>query len=91
MNTLTKMALGLIGQLRPEAPTGDGSPALLLPPPDRAGGVPLMQGFSKSVRIGHRFERAEVLPGLLKMPDGVFDLHHFRAQSRSEVHVFLQS
>ena len=47
MNPLTKMALGLIGQLRPEAPTGDGSPALLLPPPDRAGGVPLMQALAQ--------------------------------------------
>ncbi len=47
MNTLTKMALGLIGQLRPEAPTGDGSPDLLLPPPDRAGGVPLMQALAR--------------------------------------------
>ena len=32
MNPLTKMALGLIGQLRPEPPTGDGSPVLALPP-----------------------------------------------------------
>ena len=28
MNTLTKMALGLIGQLQPYTPTGDGSQAL---------------------------------------------------------------
>lgn len=47
MNPLTKMALGLIGQLRPEAPTGDGTPVVVLPPPDRAGGVPLMQALAR--------------------------------------------
>lgn len=31
MNTLTKMALGLIGQLQPHSPTGDGSQAVTLP------------------------------------------------------------
>lgn len=30
MNTLTKMALGLIGQLQPHPPTGDGSQAVAL-------------------------------------------------------------
>ena len=30
MNTLTKMALGLIGQLHPHPPTGDGSQAVAL-------------------------------------------------------------
>ena len=47
MNPLTKMALGLIGQLRPEAPTGDGTPVVVLPPPDRAGGVPLMHALAR--------------------------------------------
>ena len=42
MNPLTKMALGLMGQLRPEPPTGDGSPLLAFPPPRREAGMPLM-------------------------------------------------
>lgn len=47
MNPLTKMALGLIGQLRPEPPTGDGSPVLALPPPRQGGGLPLMQALAR--------------------------------------------
>ena len=47
MNPLTKMALGLIGQLRPEPPTGDGSPVLALPPPRQGGGLPLMHALAR--------------------------------------------
>ena len=47
MNPLTKMALGLIGQLRPEPPTGDGSPVLALPPLRQGGGLPLMQALAR--------------------------------------------
>lgn len=47
MNTLTKMALGLIGQLRPEPATGDAASTTHLPPADTAGGVPLMQALSQ--------------------------------------------
>lgn len=43
MNTLTKMALGLIGQLRPEPATGDAASTTHLPPANTAGGLPLMQ------------------------------------------------
>ncbi len=46
MNMLTKMALGLIGQMRPDAPTGDSSPAVVLPPPQTQGGLPLMQALT---------------------------------------------
>ncbi len=46
MNMLTKMALGLIGQMRPDAPTGDSSPAVVLPPPQTQGGLPLMQALA---------------------------------------------
>jgi len=42
MNTLTKLALGLIGQLKPLAPVGDIASALVLLPPTRSGGKPLM-------------------------------------------------
>jgi SagB-type dehydrogenase family enzyme len=43
MNTLTKLALGLMGQLRPQAPAGDAASTLKLPPPHRRGGQPLME------------------------------------------------
>jgi nitroreductase len=52
MNPLTKMALGLIGQLRAEPPSGDGSPALVLPPPRVGEGLPLMQALA--LRQSHR-------------------------------------
>jgi SagB-type dehydrogenase family enzyme len=45
MNTLTKLALGLIGQLRPQASQGDAASALPLPPPQTEGGMPLMQAL----------------------------------------------
>lgn len=47
MNLLTKMALGLIGQLHPDAPSGDGSLAVVLPPPQMQGGLPLMQALAR--------------------------------------------
>ena len=47
MNTLTKMALGLIGQLKPEPVVGDAASTRALPPANRAGGVPLMQALSQ--------------------------------------------
>ncbi|MBI5257215.1 MAG: SagB/ThcOx family dehydrogenase [Burkholderiales bacterium] len=45
MNTLTKLALGLMGQLTPQAPQGDPARAIKLPPPHRRGGMPLMQAL----------------------------------------------
>lgn len=45
MNTLTKMALGMIGQLRPQPAQGDAACVLTLPPPQTEGGAPLMQAL----------------------------------------------
>ena len=45
MNTLTKMAFGMIGQLRPQPAQGDAASALILPPPQTEGGLPLMQAL----------------------------------------------
>ena len=45
MNTLTKMALGLMGQLRPLPATGDTADTVSLPPPATSGGLPLMQAL----------------------------------------------
>ncbi|MCA3243200.1 MAG: SagB/ThcOx family dehydrogenase [Rubrivivax sp.] len=52
MNTLTKLALGLIGQNRPRPAAGDGSVSMPLPPPRRDGSLPLMQALAlrQSVR-----------------------------------------
>jgi SagB-type dehydrogenase family enzyme len=47
MNTLTKLALGLIGQLQPRPATGDGTPAIRLPPPRRRAGAPLLQALAQ--------------------------------------------
>jgi len=45
MSTLTKLALGMIGQLRPALPTNPAAPTIKLPLPRRAGGLPLMQAL----------------------------------------------
>ncbi len=47
MNTLTKMALGLIGQLKPQPVQGNTQSALKLPPAQTDGGLPLMQALHK--------------------------------------------
>lgn len=47
MNTLTKMALGLMGQLKPLPPVGNGASSIKLPPAHMAGGAPLMLALSQ--------------------------------------------
>jgi len=47
MNTLTKLALGLMGQLKPQASKGDAPPTLALPPPCCRGGLPLMDALQR--------------------------------------------
>lgn len=47
MNTLTKLARGLIGQLKPQPAQGDAAAVLSLPPPRTEGGMPLMQALSR--------------------------------------------
>ena len=47
MNTLTKLALGLIGQNRPRAATGEARASLHLPAPRIDGGLPLMQTLAR--------------------------------------------
>jgi len=46
MSTLTKLALGLMGRLRPAPALGDGAATLALPAPDRSGGLPLMAALA---------------------------------------------
>ncbi len=47
MNTLTKLALGLMGQWPTRAAIGDGATAIELPAPDLQGGRPLMQALAR--------------------------------------------
>jgi nitroreductase len=47
MNTLTKLALGLMGQLRPQPPVGAATTTLKLPPCNASGGMPLMEALRK--------------------------------------------
>jgi nitroreductase len=60
VNTLTKLALGLIGQLTPLPPIGDTATTLALPPAKRSGGVPLMQALQ------HRASQREFAPKALR-------------------------
>ena len=47
MSTLTKVALGVMGQLRPRPAKGDAKAAIKLPAPDKRGGVPLMAALAR--------------------------------------------
>jgi len=47
MNTLTKMALGLIGQLKAEPAVGDAAGTTYLPAANITGGLPLMQALAQ--------------------------------------------
>lgn len=47
MNTVTKLALGMMGRLRPKPPRGDSATSIALPPPDKHGGLPLMDALAE--------------------------------------------
>jgi nitroreductase len=47
MNVLTKLALGVMGQLRPKHAKGDSATSILLPPPTKHGGLPLMDALAR--------------------------------------------
>jgi hypothetical protein len=46
MTTLTKLALGLMGQFTPRPPVGNAAATMNLPPPHRTGGMPLMEALA---------------------------------------------
>jgi len=46
MNTLTKLALGLMGQVKPLPPVAEPRKALVLPPPSLSGGMPLISALA---------------------------------------------
>ena len=64
MSTLTKLALGMMGRLRPKPAQGDASRTIALPAPRKEGGMPLMEAISKR-RSDREFASAELtLPTL---------------------------
>lgn len=62
MSTLTKLVFGMMGQLRPKPVQGDATKTIALPPPQKEGGMPLMEAISK-----RRSER-EFVPTELPLP-----------------------
>lgn len=56
MSTITKLALGVMGQLRPRPARGDARRTIKLPAPDKRGGLPLMQALAKR-RSSREFAR----------------------------------
>ena len=54
MNVLTKLALGAMGQLRPRPAQGEAAETMALPPPQRSGGLPLMEALARR-RSGREF------------------------------------
>lgn len=62
MSTLTKLALGMMGQLRPGPVRGKSAESVVLPPPEKAGGLPLMEALLK------RCSAREFAPDALPLP-----------------------
>lgn len=62
MSTLTKIALGAMGRLRPNPPIGDSASSISLPPPDKRGGLPLMEALAR------RCSSREFAPDALPLP-----------------------
>ena len=60
MNTLTKFALGLMGQLRPKPAQGNPETSIVLPPPHKQGGMPILEALAQR-RSSREFKR-EALP-----------------------------
>lgn len=60
MKTLTKLVLGMMGQLRPGPVRGKSTESIALPPPQKAGGLPLMEALLK--RCSSREFAPDALP-----------------------------
>jgi SagB-type dehydrogenase family enzyme len=67
MNTLTKLALGMMGRLQLEQPVGDSQAVVSLPPARTSGGLPLMDALHQ------RCSAREFMPEALK-PEVLSDL-----------------
>jgi nitroreductase len=64
MSTLAKLALGMMGRLRPAPAKGDAAPTIALPRPAKTGGMPLMQALARR-RSSREFSGRELPPPLL--------------------------
>ena len=62
MSTLTKLALGAMGKLRPKPAQGDAVQRIALPAPEKTGGMPLMEA------IAARHSAREFSPKELPLP-----------------------
>jgi len=62
MSTLTKLVLGMMGQLRPKPVRGNSEISIALPPPQKQGGLPLMETLAK------RHSWREFAPDALPLP-----------------------
>jgi len=60
MSTLTKIALGMMGRLRPKPALGDAVSQIVLPDPEKRGGLPLMEALAQ--RQSLREFAADALP-----------------------------
>jgi nitroreductase len=47
MSTLTKVVTGMMGQLRPKPAKGTSAASIALPPPEKHGGLPLMEALAR--------------------------------------------
>jgi len=74
MSTLTKLALGMMGKLRPKPAIGDAAPRIALPAPQKDGGLPLLAALGKR-HSAREFDSRElplsVLSDLLWAANGV--------------------
>lgn len=59
MSTLTKLALGMMGRLRPKPAFGAAAPSIALPPPEKRGGMPLLEALAQR-RSARDFTRTEL-------------------------------
>jgi nitroreductase len=62
MSTLTKLALGAMGRLRPRPPHGDAATTITLPPVEKHGGLPLLDALAQ------RRSSREFASGALPLP-----------------------
>ncbi len=74
MSTLTKLALGMMGKVRPKPAIGDAAPRIALPVPQKDGGMPLMEALARR-HSAREFASSElplsVLSDLLWAANGV--------------------
>ena len=62
MTTLTKLALGMMGRLRPQPALGDSTATIALPAPAKQGGLPLLEALAS------RHSSREFAPDALPLP-----------------------